>query len=144
SIYNKSFRWACKNKDLIKIYSKFLSDIDLYDSYDGSSLVSYNKEEFYNNILPYLKHGKKINLTKLLCKGKGILPSEYCIILNYIKNNPNSNSIDIAKALKKIKLYSELKLLSDFGYISYKDYPYEFKITSKGIKSLGGQNYNTS
>ena len=55
SLYNKSFRWACKNKELINLYSKQLKELNLYDSYDGNCLISHNKKEFYNIIFPYLK-----------------------------------------------------------------------------------------
>lgn len=43
----------------------------------------------------------------------------------------------VSKALKKNKLYGELKLLSDFEYLSYVDYPHKFEITQRGFKSLG-------
>jgi hypothetical protein len=66
------------------------------------------------------------------------VPEEYKKILLYIKNNPEKTSKAIAKALKKNKVYSELKLLSDFGFVSSRSYPLVFKITSKGLKSLGG------
>ena len=60
SLYNKSLRWACKNEELIKIYSKYLKEIGLYDKYDGCCLISYNKETFYKKIFRYLKHSNKI------------------------------------------------------------------------------------
>jgi hypothetical protein len=48
------------------------------------------------------------------------------------------NKKEISKALKKNKVYSELKILSDFDFISHEGYPNKFKITSKGLRSLGG------
>lgn len=139
SLYNKSFRWACKNEVFINIYSKFLKELSLYQKYDGSCLVSYNKKEFYNKILPYLRHKDKINKTLFLCKGEGKLTSEYLNILKYIKNNPEKTQKSISKDLKKSKVYAELSLLNDFNFINHKDYPYKFKITKKGLNALGGK-----
>jgi hypothetical protein len=137
SLHNKSFRIACQNLNLVKIYSKFLEKLKLFDRYDGECIITYNKDEFYKRILPYLKNKEKINLSQIMCKGKGELPKEYLDILKEAYLNPNSSSKDIAKALKKNKVYSELKLLSDFGFISLIGYPHLFKITNKGLKSLG-------
>jgi len=137
SLYNKSFRWACKNERLIDIYSKFLKAMDLYDGYDGGCIISKDKEKFYNKIFPYLKHSKKINNTKFLCRGEGYLIKEFLDILRFLKESPKKTSKEISKGLKKKKSYFELKLLSDFGFIIYEDYPYKFKITQKGLKSLG-------
>ena len=47
SLYNKSFRWACKNKDLVKIYTQYLKKLGLYNKYDGCCLISYDKNLFY-------------------------------------------------------------------------------------------------
>lgn len=132
SLYNKSFRWACKNLDLMKIYSKYLTKLNLYDRYDGNCLVSYNRKDFYNRIFPYLKHNDKINLTKFLCKGTGEMPQNFKDILNFIKNNPLMCAKDISKALKKNKLYFELRILKDFQYIQSESYPNKFKLTNKG------------
>ena len=137
SLYNKSFRWACKNQNLIKIYSKFLKQLDLYDKYDGSCLVSYDKKGFFEKIIPYLRNENKINTAIFLYAGMGELPEEYINILRYIKQNQSKTAKEIAKALKKNKVYSELKLLKDFNYILSRGYPYKFKITPKGLRSLG-------
>lgn len=128
SLYNKSFRWACKNEDLVKIYSKSLKILKLYDKYDGSCLISYNKEAFYNNILPCLNHPKKINHTLFLCKGEGEIPPDFKKILDYLEKNPLKTQKEIAKALKKSKVYSELRLLKDFNFILSKGYPLRFKL----------------
>jgi hypothetical protein len=136
SLYNKSFRWACKNERLIETYSHFLKKMNLFDRYDGNCLVSYNKSLFYTRILPYMKQKDKINLTKFMVKGFP-MPPEYKDIIKFIRKNPKMTSKDIAKALKKNKLYSELKLLNDFGFISVEGYPSKFEITSKGLKELG-------
>jgi len=137
SLYNKSFRWACKNRDLVKIYSKFLGKLDLYNNYDGGCLVSYNKKTFYENILPYLRHKKKINHALFLCSGQGKIPFELKQVLSYIKKNPLKTQKEIAKALKKSKVYSELGLLKEFGFILAEGYPLKFKLNNKN-KLLGG------
>jgi hypothetical protein len=136
SLYNTSFRIACKNEKSIKIYSKFLRQLRLFDSYDGNCLISYNRQGFYKKILPHLKHPKKIELTKFMCTGLP-LPEEYVLILNFIGDNPKMNSKGLAKALKKNKIYSELRLLNNFGFISSEGYPSKFEITPKGLKELG-------
>ena len=137
SLYNKSFRWACKKDSLIKIYSKHLQDIGLFQRYDGDCLISYNLPRFYDKIFPYLKHGDKLNKTLFLCTGNGKLPTEHLEILNHLKKEPMKTAQEIAKALKKNKIYSELRLLTDFGFISSYGYPHKFEIASKGLKSLG-------
>jgi hypothetical protein len=140
SLYNKSFRWACKNDELIKIYIKYLKEMGLYDRYDGNCLITYNLKSFIELIVPYMKHKEKINKSNFLFFGKPPLPKEYCEILKFIKNNPNKNAKEIAKALNKNKIYSELKLLSDFNFINRKAYPYVYEVCT----SLGVQNYNTN
>lgn len=67
------------------------------------------------------------------------IPKNYLQILKYIYFNPNSVAKSIAKALKKNKIYSELRLLNNFRFISTSDYPSKFKITPKGLKELGEQ-----
>jgi hypothetical protein len=136
SLYNKSFRWACKNQELIQIYTRFLKELKLYSKYDGCCLISYNLKFFYKKILPFMKHSPKINKTRFLFNGE-CLPIEYFEILKYIKNNPNKTNKEISKALKKNKVYSELYMLTNFNFISFEGYPFKFKITNKGLKSLG-------
>lgn len=139
SLYNKSFRWACKSENLVDIYSKHLKQVNLYSNYDGGCLVSYNLEKFYDKILPYLKHDKKINLTLFLCKGEGKIPKVYLFILNYLKKCPEKTAKEISKALKKNKVYSELNILENFAFISRQSYPYKYKLTNKGLTILGGK-----
>lgn len=136
SLYNKSFRWACKNEKLIKIYTNFLKKLDIYDSYDGQCLISYNKKKFYQKILPFMRHKEKINLVNIMCSGNGNLPRSHIDVLKYLKNSDSATSKEIAKGLKKNKVYSELKILSDFGFVFRKGYPYRFTLTLKGLKSL--------
>ncbi|MFH1310944.1 MAG: LAGLIDADG family homing endonuclease [Nanoarchaeota archaeon] len=137
SLYNKSFRWACKNQELVDTYSRFLKELDLYERYDGCCLISYNLKGFYNKIYPYMRHKDKMELTSFLCCGQGKLPENYLILANYIKNNPYQTTNNISKALKKTKVYSQLGLLKQFGFITQSGYPYKYKINNKGIKSLG-------
>jgi hypothetical protein len=80
---------------------------------------------------------EKINLTKFLYDGGAKMPQEYLGILKHLFSRPMSTQKKIAKALKKNKVYSELKLLCDFGYIMKKNRPYIFELTSKGLGTLG-------
>ena len=145
SLHNQSFRWACKNEKLINIYRKFLKKLDLYHNYDGHCIISYNKNIFYKMILPYMKHTDKINLVQLMCAGKGDLLHEHYKILDYLRDTPEKTTKEIAKALKKNKVYSELRILKDFGFVSYEGYPHVFRATPKGLKSIGeNYHYNTS
>ncbi len=140
SLYNKSFRLACRNKEFVRIYQKFLKKMNLYDKYDGCCLITYNVNLFMNTIFPYMKHSDKINKAKFLFNGGGQMPMEYKQILNFIQDNPEKTEQELAKALNKNRIYSELKLLSDFGFISHKGYPHRYKV----INQLGEKNYNSS
>ena len=137
SLYNKSFRWACKNEELVKIYKKTLENEGFKNKYDGASIVCYDKNLFLKRIYPYLKHSGKINKTMLLCNIGGNLLDKHIEILKYLKKFPNSNQKQIAKALKKNKVYSELRILNELNFISKKGYPPKFGIINKGFKSLG-------
>ena len=137
SLYNKSLRWACKKDNLIKIYSNNLKELNLFDGYDGNSILCYNVNEFYKKIFPYMKHNNKINMIKFLYNGEGNLSKDLMDILKIIKINSDITSKEIAKALKKNKVYSELGLLKKFGFISQNNYPYTYKINEKGLKSIG-------
>jgi hypothetical protein len=137
SLYNKSFRWSCKNAHLIEVYTKLLKSLNLYHKYDGGNLVSYNQAAFYDEIFPYLKHSKKRNLTSLMCSGAGDLPDNYGDILAFIQKNPSVSAAEIAKALKKTKVYSELGLLLECELIFRVDYPNKYMTTNKGTKVLG-------
>ena len=138
SLYNKSFRWACKNDELVAVYSKHLRTLNLYSGYDGGCIITYERDLFYRKIFVFLKHNKKINLTNLLCHGKGQLPKIYLQALMYIASTPKMTVNDIAKALKKNKIHSELALLTEWGLIHRESYPYRFSITNKGKKIIPG------
>jgi hypothetical protein len=137
SLHNKSFRWACRNQRFVRIYTHLLRDEGLYNGYDGKCIICYNKEKFYREIFPYLKHDKKVNYASFLCRGEGTPPKEIHKILDYSKCQPNKTAKEIAKALKKGNIYSELKLLSDFGFVSYDGYPHKVRLTPRGLESLG-------
>jgi len=134
SLYNRSFRLACQNKELVDIYSKFLKELRLYDRYDGNCIISYDKDNFYHQIFPYLKNKEKINKMRLLCTGEGDLPKKYLKLLKFIRNRPGKTSKEISKALKKDSIYTELKLLKDFKFIKSEGYPYKFKIIKKEVE----------
>lgn len=140
SLYNKSFRLACKNPELIKIYQKFLKRLNLYDKYDGCCLITYDIITFMKSIFPHMKNSDKINKANFLFTGKEPVPNEYKQIINFIKDNPEKTARALSKALNKNKIYSELKLLSDFNFISHTGYPYRYKVNN----SLGEKNYNST
>jgi hypothetical protein len=140
SLYNKSFRLACKNSEYIKIYQKFLKRLNLYDKYDGCCLITSNLDVFMNSILPYMKQSDKINKANFLFTGKDPMPKEYKEIVELIKENPEKTEKELSKALNKNKIYSELKLLSDFNFVSYKGNPRRYKVNNP----LGEKNYNSN
>ena len=127
SLYNKSFRFACKDTRKIEIYTKYLKRLQLYERYDGCCLVTYNKSEFYDKILPYIKHPNKINLTKIMNGKNGVLPEDFVKIVKYVFDNPNSTSKTISKGLKKTKVHFQLLILEKLGYISHQGYPFKYK-----------------
>src|SRR3989344_4349636 len=137
SLYNKSFKWACKNEKLIKIYMNTLNNLSLKNTYDGSSIVCYDKINFLNKIFPLIKHSDKINKTKILCNLGGEPLEEHKKLLKFIKKYPQFNQKQIAKALKKKKVYSELMVLKEMDLISSTGYPHSYGITSKGLRSIG-------
>jgi len=141
SLYNKSFRWACQNKKLVNIYRKILKQEGIKNKYDGSSIVCYDKAIFLKKIYPYMKHSSRINKTMLLCHLGGELLVEHKNILEYLKDYPESSHKQIAKALKKNKIYSSLRILKDFDLISQKGYPPKYKQKIKNHKDK--KNYNT-
>jgi len=51
------------------------------------------------------------------------------------RKNPLSTQKEIAKALKKSKVYSELGLLREFGFILVEAYPLRFKLNNEKIIS---------
>ena len=139
SLYNKSFRLACKDQGFVKIYKNFLKRMNLFDKYDGCCLITYDINSFMNLIFPHMKHSDKINKANFLFTGKEPMPTEYTQIISFIRGHPEKTARELAKALNKNKIYSELKLLSDFGFISRIGYPNRYKVNNL----LGEKNYNT-
>lgn len=133
---DKCFRWSCKDKKKIKIYIKHLRELNLFDRFDGVNLITSNAKNFSEKILTYMKHPQKVNDASLLIYGKGKLNNRFKNILEYIKNNPGKPRKEIAKALKRVKLYSQIKFLKDFGYIEVRGYPGEVFTKPKGLNEL--------
>lgn len=130
------FRWACKNKYLTKIYIKYLKQMNLFKRYDGGNLVCNNPKDFSVLILPYLRHPKKINDSRLACFGKGKLNNKFISILNVIKENNGYEMTKIAKALKKAKVYAQIAFLRRLNYVQCQGYPNKVFITEKGMAAL--------
>jgi len=126
SIYNRSFRIACKDAEKVKVYADYLNKMGFKTKYDGGCIVLYDLSLFYKKIYPFMKHPEKIRNTHFLCTGKGDMPLDFSQILIFVENNQNCTQKEIAKALKKTKVSQELKLLCDFEYLSHKDYPFRY------------------
>ena len=106
----------------------------LFNRYDGSNFVTSNQKVFSKLILPYLIHPKKINNVNLICFGKGNLEQRFLQILKVIENNPGITNKELAKALKKKKVYAQLRVLEKLGYVYSENYPKQVFI----VKHLGG------
>ena len=136
SLEDKCFRWASKNERNIDIFKKHLKELCLFHRFDGSNLVTYNIEVFAKEILPFIKNPDKINDVNLICFKKGFLNKRFKETLKFIKNNSGKSAKVIAKALKRVKVFSQLRFLEDNNYIYKKDYPNKMYITNKGVASL--------
>jgi len=132
------FRWSCLDEEKVKIYIKHLKELNLFNRYDGCNLVSYNKEIFTKEILPYLKHSAKINKSNLVCYKTGKLENRFLEILNLIKNNHGITNLELAKVLKRVKRYSQTRFLENLGYIKTMNYPKQLFITQKGLEEIQG------
>lgn len=129
-------RWACMNQSQIEIYKKHLLSLGLFERYDGSCLISSNLDNFDKLIFPYLRHPDKINNFHLIRGRKGVLPLRFRNILSEIEKSPGILKKDLAKALNRVKLSSQVKLLQNLGYITIKAYPHMIYLTEKGKKEL--------
>ncbi len=125
------FRWSCKNDSLTEIFRMHLKKLDLFKRYDGSNFVTYNKNKFRDQILPYMLHVKKVNNANLVCFGKGKLEKRFKNILNIIKQNQGVTNNELAKALKKKKVYAQVRVLEKLGYVHSKNYPKQIFINKK-------------
>ena len=135
SFYNRSFRWACKDKELVRIYSGYLKKLKLFDGYDGGNLLAYNREAF-ESIIPFMKHSLKRLHARFLVDGSGEIPNSLLELIVTVDNFPGISQKGLAKALKKSKVYSELKLLRNFGFVKISNYPYKYWITNKSRNYL--------
>lgn len=133
---DKCFRWACKNEKQVKIYIKYLKEIELFHRYDGCNLVTYNVNIFKKKILPFIKNPDKINKANLICYKKGNLELRFLHILNVIKEKDKITNKDLSKVLKRVKMYSQISFLEYQGYISKEGYPYKMSITNKGLREI--------
>lgn len=133
SLEDNCFRWSCKDKEKVKIYIKHLKKANLFRRYDGGNLVCYNKKDFSELIFPYLKHPLKINDTKLVCFYRGKLNKRFLNIINVVKENNGSDLKKLAKALKRVKIHAQIKVLERLGYVQSQGYPKRIYITQKGL-----------
>lgn len=133
---DKCVRWSCKTKRLIKIYVKYLKELHLYDRYDGYNFVAYNLLNFLKLVYPFIKHKGKVNNINLLFNCNGELSNRFLIILTHIYNNPGEKVKDVAKALKRVKLYAQIRFLEDYNYVHSEGYPKTVYLTIKGLKEL--------
>lgn len=90
------FRWSCKNKINIEIFKKHLKKMNLFRRFDGANLVTYNKELFAKEILPFIKHPIRINDANLVCFKRGFLNKRFKKILKFIGKNPGKSAKEIA------------------------------------------------
>lgn len=126
SLYNRSIRLACKDKEKVRIYTKFLEERGFFVKYDGGCIVIYNLDLFFDKIYPNVIHSKRKKLLYFLCTGRGEMPPEFKEVADYVIKYPNCTQKEIAKALKKTKVSQELKLLCDFEYLDHKGYPFRY------------------
>lgn len=131
------FRWSCKNLRDVEIYKKYLRRLDLFKRYDGSNLVTNSIVTFVKLILPYLKHKNKINGCRLLVFGKGYLDKKFRRILTIIKANENGSVSELGKIANRKRLWSQIRFLENYKYITSQGYPKRVFITSKGLTELG-------
>ncbi len=135
-IEDRCFRWSCKNETNIKIFTKHLRELNLFHRFDGSNLITYNVNTFSETVLPFIKHPVKINAAALIRFNEGALPKRFLAILDVIKTTPGKTTNEIAKALKRGKVSSQLNFLKGNNYIYKKGYPHKMYITDKGVASL--------
>jgi hypothetical protein len=131
-----AFRWACKHPARTKIYTKHLKSLNLFDRYDGHSLITQNREVFKALILPHMKQQDKVNKARILCNLNGVLDTRFKQIISLIAKNPNLTNNELAKLLKLKKAYAQVNFLEKFGYVSRYEYPKRIKVTEKGLKEV--------
>lgn len=134
SIYNRSIRLACKDKEKVRIYTKFLEKESFSVTYDGGCMVIYDLNLFFDKFYHHIIHSKRKKLLYFLCTGKGEMPLAFQEVADYVVNHPNCTQKEIAKALKKTKVFQELKLLCDFEYLCHKGYPFRYFTQHRRLK----------
>mgnify|MGYP001597087197 CR=1 FL=1 len=130
------YRWSCLNKDVRNIYIKYLKNDGVFHRFDGGNLVSYNLPYFREKIYPYLKHTSKLNKANMLIHRKGNIEKRFLNILKFINIHPGSPFKDIAKSLKRVKMYSQIRFLERMNYITKEGYPMKIYITKLGLGQL--------
>jgi len=133
---DRCLRWSCKTKKYLRVYQRHLKDLDLYHRYDGSNFVTYNLQTFLDAVYPFIKHKNKINDIRLLCNLNGKLKNRFLNILKEVYKKPCAKIKELAKGLKRAKLYSQIRFLEDTGYVYIKEYPKKVYLTEKGLKEL--------
>ena len=139
SLEDKCFRWSCKNERNIVTFKNILIKLNIFRRYDGSNLISYDKEYFKMNIFPYLKNEDKINRCNLILNNYGFLEKRFLKILGLIKNRPNLTYKELSKNLKRVKVYSQVKFLENLDYVKTYGYPKMIQITHQGSNQLHGR-----
>ena len=107
----------------------------IFKRYDGYSIVSYNLSYFEDKIYPHLKHSQKKNKAELLLFGRGSLERRFRKILELIHGGSRTPR-ELAKCLKRVKVYGPLRFLEKSEYIRKENYPMKIVITTKGLEQL--------
>ena len=133
---DRCVRWSCKNPRNVRIFASHLKKLDLFKRYDGSNLVCYNVKKFGKYILPYLKHPQKINDLDLILNKRGSLNKRFLTVLEAVDGAPGISTQDLSKALKKVKVYSQIRFLEGLNLVRKEDYPKMLYITKNGSEAL--------
>ena len=137
SLEDRYFRWSCKNMKEVEIYKKHLSDLGLFKRYDGSSLITDNREAFLSKIYPNIINKAKINRINLLFFDDGYLEDRFKSILICINDNPGRTVQEINNMFSRKKMWPQLKFLHGCEYLRKEGYPMKLYITNKGLQEIG-------
>jgi len=108
----------------------------LFDRYDGTCLICKDYKLFDKLVFPYLKQNNKINDFHLIMKREANLPLKFLNILKIVKKCNGQRITEISKALKRVKIYAQIGVLEDLGYVEKREYPKKVFITQKGLSLL--------
>ena len=136
SLEDKCFRWGCKDKILLEKLIGIYKKLDIFRRYDGSNIISYDKEFFLKYLLPFIKNKEKINRINLITNKTGKLDKRFINILIKIKGSPKITNKELAKTLKRTKVHAQTRFLTELNYIETKNYPKMLEITNKGKKAI--------